>query len=106
MTRSENFLDDEYIMKQGVGKHSETVIINGWYAGGGGGLSFEEMRFQSKVVLYGEMGKDICPNLILRFFENIDRRSSSHFLRYSIICKIKRGICIPKQSGRYFLLME
>ncbi len=33
------------------------------------------MIVQSIGVLYGEMGKDFCPNFIQHFLENIDRRS-------------------------------
>ncbi len=41
----------------------------------GVGLAIRDMRIHSKVVLYGEIGKDICPLLIEPFLENVNRRS-------------------------------
>ncbi len=56
-------------IKQGVRLHKDMITVNGWCAGGGdggGGRSVQSM---------GEMGKDICPNFLQPFLENIDRRS-------------------------------
>ncbi len=41
------------------------VTVNGWCAGGKGGVSFQSM---------GEMGKDFCPNFRQPFLENIERK--------------------------------
>ncbi len=49
---------------------------NAWYESGGAEeLGSGEMSVQSKGILYGEMGKDFCPNFIEHLLENIDRRS-------------------------------
>ncbi len=50
------------------------VNFNGWNEGGWGeGRETGEMGVQLKVVLFGEMGKNIYPNLFQPCFENIDR---------------------------------
>ncbi len=48
------------------------ITVNGWCAGGmGGGYGNGEMNVQSTA----EMGKDVCPNFLPLFLENIDRSS-------------------------------
>ncbi len=42
------------------------ITVNGWCAGGKGWVSVQSM---------GEMGKDLCPNFLQPFLENIGRRS-------------------------------
>ncbi len=42
--------------------HIKMKTVNGWCAGGEGRVM-------------GEMGKDLCPNFLQPFLENIDRRS-------------------------------
>ncbi len=49
-------------IEQGVGYHIKMKTVNGWCAGGEGRVM-------------GEMGKDLCPNFLRPFLENIDRRS-------------------------------
>ncbi len=39
----------------------------------GRGLGIRQMNVVSKVIFYGEMGKDFCPNLIPTFLECIKR---------------------------------
>ncbi len=49
------------------------ITVNGWCADGmgGGGKGNGEMSVQSM----REMGKDLCPNILQPFFENIDKRN-------------------------------
>ncbi len=42
-------------IKQGVGLHTDMITVNGWCAGGKGGMSVQSI---------GEMGKDFCPNVL------------------------------------------
>ncbi len=69
-------------------------MVNMWHEGERG-LEIRAMIVQSIAVLYGEILKDFCQNLIQPFLENVDSRS-----RYDGSWKLIQEYHEPRRKDR------